>query len=136
MDTPTEGQGPLSRAERRSWDRLPIAIPFFMHGRKSNGQEFLEFTTALNISAGGVLLATKRFLEPNTQVSLEVPTALYHKAHLPQSVSLFHATVLRCIPDPRCFLLGLRFEKPLIAGSSDSETIRPLGNTGEDHNAE
>ena len=123
MDTPNDGHHPVSGAERREWDRLPISIPFFMRGNKSTGEEFLEFTTALNVSAGGVLLATKRYLEPSTQISLEVPTALTSKAQLPHSVSLLHAMVLRCIPDPRCFLLGLRFEKPLIAPSSESEHL-------------
>jgi PilZ domain len=104
-----------------------------MHGKKSNGEEFLEFTTALNISAGGVLLATKRYLEPHTQISLEVPIALLHKAHFPHSVSLLEATVLRCIPDPRCFLLGLRFEKPLIAPSAESEDDLSAENPPEDH---
>jgi len=104
-----------SVAERRDWDRLPISIPFFVRGRKGGGEEFLEFATALNLSAGGVLLAARRYLEPGTQISLEVPVALVNKAQLPRSVSLLHATVLRCTPDRQYFLLGLRFEEPLIA---------------------
>ena len=79
---------PVSVAERREWDRLPISIPFFVRGRKLTGEEFLEFATALNLSAGGVLLATRRYLDPGTQISLEVPVALVNKAQLPQSVSL------------------------------------------------
>lgn len=102
-------------ADRREWDRLPISIPFFVRGRKSTGEEFLEFATALNLSAGGVLLATRRYLEPGVQISLEVPVALVNKAQLPRSVSLLHATVLRCVPDRQYFLLGLQFEDPLIA---------------------
>ena len=101
--------------ERRSWDRLPISIPFFVRGRKGSGEEFLEFATALNLSAGGVLLAARRYLEPGTEISLEVPVALVNKAQLPQSVSLLHATVLRCTPDRQYFLLGLQFEEPLIS---------------------
>ena len=112
---------PVSVAERRDWDRLPISIPFFVRGRKFTGEEFLEFATALNLSAGGVLLATKRYLDPGTEISLEVPIALVNKAQLPHSVSLLHATVLRCTPDRQFFLLGLRFEEPLIAASSELE---------------
>ena len=108
----------VSVAERRDWDRLPISIPFFVRGRKGGGEEFLEFATALNLSAGGILLATRRYLEPGTQLSLEVPVALVNKAQLPRSVSLLHATVLRCTPDRQYFLLGLRFEEPLIAESA------------------
>jgi hypothetical protein len=105
----------IAVAERRDWDRLPISIPFFVRGRKLTGEDFLEFATALNLSAGGVLLAAKRYLDPGTQISLEVPIALVHKAQLPHSVSLLHATVLRCTPDRQYFLLGLQFEEPLIA---------------------
>jgi len=89
-----------------------------VRGRKAGGEEFLEFATALNLSAGGLLLATRRYLEPGTQLSLEVPVALVNKAQLPRSVSLLHATVLRCTPDRQYFLLGLRFEEPLIAESA------------------
>jgi hypothetical protein len=106
-----------SVADRREWDRLPLSIPFFVRGKKESGEEFLEFATALNLSAGGVLLATRRFLDPGTQITLEVPVALVNKAQLPRSTSLLHATVLRCIPDRQYFLLGLQFEEPLIGQS-------------------
>lgn len=113
---------PVPVAERRDWDRLPISIPFFVRGRKLTGEDFLEFATALNLSAGGVLLATKRYLDPGTQISLEVPIALVNKAQLPRSVSLLHATVLRCTPDRQYFLLGLQFEEPLISSAVDVQS--------------
>ena len=119
-----------SVGERRDWDRLPIAIPFFVRGRKVTGEDFLEFATALNLSAGGVLLATRKFLEPGTELSLEVPVALVSKAQLPRSVSLLHAIVLRCIPDRQYFLLGLQFKEPLIAGSVGYDSELKLGNAG------
>ena len=112
---------PVSIAERRDWDRLPISIPFFVRGKKLTGEEFLEFATALNLSAGGVLLAAKRYLDPGTQISLEVPIALVNKAQLPHSVSLLHATVLRCTPDRQYFLLGLQFEEPLVVAKRAQE---------------
>src|SRR5664279_475006 len=116
---------PVSVAERRDWDRLPISIPFFVRGRRQSGEEFLEFATALNLSAGGVLLATKRYMDPGTEISLEVPIALVNKAQLPHSVSLLHATVLRCTPDRQFFLLGLQFEAPLIAATSEAKVQQP-----------
>ena len=116
---------PVSVTERRDWDRLPISIPFFVRGTKLTGEEFLEFATALNLSAGGALLATKRYLDPGTQISLEVPIALVNKAQLPRSVSLLHATVLRCTPDRQYFLLGLQFEEPLIAATSEAKDQQP-----------
>src|SRR5271165_5584776 len=105
---------PVTDAERRDWDRLPISIPFFVRGKKITGEEYLEFATALNLSAGGVLLATRRYLDPGTQISLEIPVALVNKAQLPRSVSLLHATVLRCTADRQYFLLGLQFDEPLL----------------------
>jgi PilZ domain len=131
-EIPMEGPHPLSGVERREWYRLPISIPFFMRDRKSTGGEFLEFTTALNVSAGGVLLATDRYLEPGTQISLEVPIGLLNKTKLPHSVSLLNATVLRCTLERQYFLLGLQFEKPLLAASSESEGDSSAANSSED----
>ena len=133
METPDQGLRPLSLTERREWYRLPISIPFFMRDRKSTEEEFLEFTTALNISAGGVLLATERYLEPGTQISLEVPIGLVNKAQLPHLVSVLNATVLRCTLERQYFLLGLQFEKPLTAGSSESEHDSCAENPPENH---
>ncbi len=118
-----------SVADRRGWDRLPISIPFFVRGSKADGEEFLEFATALNLSAGGLLLATRRYLEPGTQISLEIPVALLNKAQLPRSVSLLHATVLRCSPDRQYFLVGLQFEEPLLDHTTSLVTAksRPAG---------
>jgi hypothetical protein len=113
-----------SVAERRDWDRLPISIPFFVRGSNADGEEFLEFATALNLSAGGLLLAARRYLEPGTHITLEIPVTLLNKANLPRSVSLLHATVLRCTPDRQYFLLGLQFEEPLLNQQSSLEAAR------------
>lgn len=104
----------VSAAERRGWERLPISIPFFVRGNTASGEEFLEFATALNLSAGGVLLATRRYLDPGTKITLEVPVALVNKAQLPRSVSRLHATVLRCMADRQYFLLGVQFQNALL----------------------
>lgn len=113
-----------SVAERRDWDRLPISVPFFVRGSKADGEEFLEFATALNLSAGGLLLATRRYLEPGTHLSLEIPVALLNKAQLPKSVSVLHATVLRCTPDRQYFLHGLQFEEPLLNQQPALEAVK------------
>jgi PilZ domain-containing protein len=104
--------------ERRGWGRLPISIPFFVGGTKANGLEFFEFATALNLSANGLLLATRRYLDPGSQISLEIPLPLVSRAQLPRSVSLLHATVLRCASDHQYFLLGLQFQEPLLSPQS------------------
>lgn len=100
--------------ERRKWDRLPISVPFFMRGNRESGEQYLEFATALNVSAGGVLLATRRYLDPGSSVKLEIPVSLVNKAQLPRSISLLHARVLRCNADRQYFLMGLEFKTPLL----------------------
>jgi hypothetical protein len=122
-------------SERRDWDRLPISIPFFVRGSKAGGEEFLEFATALNLSAGGLLLATRRYVEPGTQISLEVPVALVNKAQLPHSISLLQAKVLRCTPDRQYFLLGLQFDQPLLNGNSENDGTKVPG-SGKDNSPE
>src|SRR5207248_11115402 len=64
-----------SAAERRRWPRLPLAIPVFVRTRDDKGKEFLEFATALNVSAGGALVAVRRSLVASAQVVLEIPSA-------------------------------------------------------------
>lgn len=105
------------KTERRAWDRLPISIPFFVRGSKPNAEEFLEFATALNVSATGALIAMRQYIEPGSSLTLEIPVALVNKAQLPHSVVVLHATVLRCTPERQCFLLGVRFCEPLVRES-------------------
>lgn len=115
----------VSVAERRGWERLPISIPFFVRGKNANGEEFLEFATALNLSAGGILLATRRYLDLGAEITLEIPVSLVNKAQLPRSVSLLRATVLRCTADRQYFLLGLQFHEPLVEQATGLEAVRP-----------
>ena len=61
--------------ERRKWARLPLAIPVFVRSRDGKGKEFLEFATALNVSAGGMLVAIRRVLPAVAQIQLEIPSA-------------------------------------------------------------
>ncbi len=110
--------------ERRRWDRLPISVPFFIRGDKENGDELLEFSTALNLSAGGALLASRKYLDPGTNVRLEIPVALVNKAQLPRSVSILHAKVLRCTPDREYFLLGFEFKPPLLNGAERDDQLQ------------
>ena len=61
--------------ERRKWSRLPLAIPVFVRSRDDKGKEFLEFATALNVSAGGMLLALRKGLPAAAEILLEIPSA-------------------------------------------------------------
>ena len=101
--------------ERRKWSRLPLAIPVFVRSRDEKGREFLEFATALNISAGGMLVAVKRALALSAQVSLEIPSApLATLAGLPRASRNLRAKMLRMSHTEGYHLLGLKFSRPLL----------------------
>lgn len=101
--------------ERRIWERLPLAIPIFVRGKDQRGKEFLEFSTALNLSAGGVLLALSRAVPLSAGVSLEVPSApLSDVPHLPRAIRRLQARVVHTRPSNRYQLVGLKFSRPLL----------------------
>lgn len=102
-------------SERRKWPRLPLAIPVFVRSRDSKGKEFLEFATALNVSAGGMLVAMRRVLPSVGQVQLEIPSApVASLALLPRASRALRAKALRTIPAEGYYLLGLKFTRPLL----------------------
>lgn len=103
-------------AERRKNERVPLAVPVFVRGKDSEGKEFLEFATALNVSAGGALLATRRFLPPFSSIALEVPAApLPRVSVLPRAVRRLRARLLRVTVVNGYQLWGLKFTSPLIS---------------------
>jgi hypothetical protein len=111
--------------ERRKWTRLPLAIPVFVRSRDEKGKEFLEFATALNVSAGGALVAVRRSLPPTAQVLLEIPSApLASIAALPKAARTLRARTLRVAHAEGYHLLGLKFSKPLLNGSSKLIPVR------------
>ena len=102
-------------SERRKWPRLPLAIPVFVRGQDGKGQEFLEFATALNVSAGGMLVAMRRILQPLVQLQLEIPSApVAALADLTRASRTLTAKALRNIPAEGYYLLGLKFSRPLV----------------------
>ena len=101
--------------ERRKWIRLPLAIPVFVRSRDDKGKDFLEFATALNVSAGGMLVALRRVLPAIAQVRLEIPRApVAALALLPRSSRILRAKALRTTPAEGYYLLGLKFARPLL----------------------
>ena len=104
------------RAERRSWQRLPLAIPVFVRGTDEKGKEFLEFTTALNISAVGALLAIRRRLPISSLILLEIPSApLPLTGIAPNLVKKLRAHLVRVTHLEECDLWGLKFITPIVA---------------------
>lgn len=111
--------------ERRKWTRLPLAIPVFVRSRDEKGKEFLEFATALNISAGGALVAVRRSLPKTAQVLLEIPSApLAATASLPRAARTLRARATRITHAEGYHLLGLKFSRPLLNGSSPARSRR------------
>lgn len=111
--------------ERRKWTRLPLAIPVFVRSRDEKGKEFLEFATALNVSAGGALVAVRRSLPPTAQVLLEIPSApLAATAALPKAARTLRARTLRISHAEGYHLLGLKFSRPLLNGAGKLLTSR------------
>ncbi|HLX75243.1 MAG TPA: PilZ domain-containing protein [Terriglobales bacterium] len=115
--------GRTTAKERRMWERLPLAIPVFVRGHDPQGKEFLEFATALNLSAGGALLVVSRAMPLSAGVSLEVPSApLSDSAPLPHAVRRLKARVVHARSSNRHQLLGLKFSRPLLRSAERKVT--------------
>jgi len=111
--------------ERRKWTRLPLAIPVFVRGRDSKEGEFLEFATALNVSAGGMLVAMRRVLPALAQLKLEIPSAPI-AVWAPRAARTLTAKTLRTTPAAGYYLLGLKFNRPLLLAARPSVRRRKL----------
>jgi hypothetical protein len=103
-------------AERRRWPRLPLAIPVFVRSWGEADKELLEFATALNVSAGGMLLAVRRTIPSAALVSLEIPSApLIVMPSLPKVERALRARVLRLQHREGYNLIAFKFSRPLSA---------------------
>jgi hypothetical protein len=109
----------------RKWPRLPLAIPIFVRSRDEDGKELLEFATALNISAGGALVAVRRSLPLSAQVLLEIPSApLVSGNSFPKASRILRARTVRVTHVDGYHLLGLKFSHPLLNGSPEKQVAR------------
>ncbi len=114
-----------AETERRKWPRLPLAIPVFVRSREENGKETLEFATALNVSAGGALIALHRSMPLSAQVVLEIPCApLASTTALPKASRLLRAKTLRITHAEGYNLIGVKFSNPLIGPVGPRTTPR------------
>ena len=105
--------------DSRKWPRLPVAIPVFVRSRDEKGKDLLEFATALNISAGGALVAVRRSLPLSAQVLLEIPSApLAAASSLPKAARNLRARALWITHADPYHLIGLKFSHPLVTQST------------------
>lgn len=100
-------------AERRRWARLHIAVPMFVRGKDERGKPFVDFATALNISAGGALLVSKRFLKVGVDLALEIPVGVLPPSVASRLVKQIDSRLVRVEPVEQCFLLSVQFANPL-----------------------
>jgi len=117
--------GKTPTAERRRWPRLPLAIPVFVRSHAEANKEFLEFATALNVSAGGMLIAVRRSIPSSAQVLLEIPSApLAALAALPRVARNLRARVLRMQHGEGYNLVAMKFSRPLVNTLSAAKPLR------------
>lgn len=111
--------------ERRKWPRLPLAIPVFVRTSDESGKDLLEFATALNVSAGGALVAVRRSLPLSALVLLEIPSApLMPTAALPKAARNLRAKAIWETHANSYQLLGVKFSHPLLESGSDHRGAR------------
>jgi len=114
-----------AETERRRWPRLPLAIPVFVRSQDNKGNEFLEFATALNVSAGGMLVAVRRILPSSNHIRLEIPSAPVATVALqPRVERNLRAKALRNTPVEGFYLLALKFSRPLLRTGTSYGTKR------------
>ena len=102
--------------EKRKWHRLPLALPVFLRSVGADGKESLEFATGLNVSAGGILVATRRALPLAMLTSLEIPVAPFSlPAKAPKTTRKLDAKIVRIVHGDDFHLIGMRFQRPLTA---------------------
>lgn len=105
---------PKSKSERRTWARLPLHVPLFVRSRSRDGKDFLEFATAVNVSAGGALVALRASMRPTAQVSVEIPVPpLAQSIPIRKNSRPLRARILRVTHADGYNLVALRFLRPL-----------------------
>lgn len=111
--------------ERRKWPRLPLAIPVFVRSSDGMGKDLLEFATALNVSAGGALIAVRRSLPVASDVMLEIPSVpLASGDSLPKTNRMMRAHTLRITHAEGYHLVGVKFSNALVGNTSERQPDR------------
>ena len=99
--------------ERRNWPRLPVPIPVFVRGTDDRGHDILEFSSILNISAGGILFASRKPVPERSRILLEIPVVLEGLEAVLRVQRKFQARVLRVSSTGKWYLCAAKFSQPL-----------------------
>jgi hypothetical protein len=106
-----------NKKNERKWARLQLSIPVFVRTQDGNGgnqADSLEFATAINISAGGAMVAVRRSLPRLTPVLLEIPSARVGPADgSMNSPRVIKAKTVWVSHLDDYHLMGLKFARPL-----------------------
>jgi len=101
-------------ADRRRSARLRLQVPIFVRGLDIYGDEFLDLTKTLNISAVGACLASPRPLHLNQLVSLRIPAPSPSSAGVvPEASPPISARVIRDHPVGDIHMVAVEFVAPL-----------------------
>jgi len=104
---------------------LPLAIPIFVRSKHGSDKELLEFATALNVSAGGALVALRRALPLSSLISLEIPSApLVSTSNLPKASRNLQARIVWADHAEGYQLVGVKFSHALLSGNSNPPARR------------
>jgi hypothetical protein len=115
------------RHERRKWDRIPLPVPLFVHGRDSDGQEFSDLTVARDIGGGGLLFASHRSLPRFTRLTIQVPSAPWlTKVRGTQDAQMLRGRIVRVVPTESLNFYALQFTHPLVMTRSKARGTRGL----------
>jgi hypothetical protein len=119
-----------TKKNARKWARLELPIPVFVRTRDENNSDLLEFATAINISAGGALIAVRRSLPKSTSISLEIPSAPIGPAEGGPGFSrMIRAKTVWVSHLNDYHLMGLKFIRPLNT-DKDAGSRKQLRKTG------
>lgn len=110
----------MSSEDRREYYRLPIRVPIFVKGIDSSGEEFLELTHTINVSASGACFITKRQLQVSTDLLVSIPApvaadygpAESYEFKFPAKVVRFENGVLNPHKKVSVCFTKLLYEKP------------------------
>ena len=100
-------------AERRRSPRIHVQIPMFVRGVDAAGEEFLDLTKTLDISATGAFLASPRLLGADQILNLTIPAPPSPASTLPAETPPIQARVRRHHNAGGIHLLGVEFFKAL-----------------------
>lgn len=104
----------IGLATKKRATRLRLQVPIFVRGVDIYGEEFIELTKTLDISASGAYLTSPRALPKSAMITLTVPAPSVSTSGLiPTSMPPIHARVMRQkeVGDTR--LIAVQFTKPI-----------------------